>query len=178
MEKSSNKKLINILKKTVAIHHNNIHTQLFNALWEDHITPKTSTGNSPYCLVYGKEVVLPSNLLLPSLQLDQSFLQDESSPLHSRIDTLLKLEEEREKYRNKLYEHQRLVKRWFDEKSLNYQNFHVGDLVLKRDKPHKDKNDYTKFQRLWLGPFTITKNIGPGTIRLQTLEGFLVTPSF
>ena len=51
-------------------------------------------------------------------------------------------------------------------------DFQVGDLVLKWDKQHKDKNEYSKFQRLWLGSFIVTGNIGPSTIRLQTLEGF------
>ena len=93
-------------------------------------------------------------------------MDDEYSPLQNRIDTLLKLEEEREKSRNKLYQHQQLVKRWFDEKYSTNHDFQVWDLVLKWDKRHKENNDYTKFQRLWLGTFTITENIGLGTIRL------------
>ena len=104
------------------------------------ITPKVSFGNSPYCVVYGKESVLPPNLLLPSLHIAQSCSQDaDSSPLQDRIDTLLKLEEERERSRNKLYHHQQLVKRWFDDKSSTSCEFQIGDLVLKWDKPHKEK---------------------------------------
>ena len=83
-----------------------------------------------------------------------------------RIDTLLKLAEEREKSRNKLYHHQQLVKIWFDDKSFTSRDFQIEDLVLKWDKPHKDKRDYTKFKPLWLGPFIITENIGPCTILL------------
>ena len=68
--------------KIVATHHKDWHTKLFNALWADQITPKVSIGNSPCCLVYGKEYVILPNLLLPSLQIAQSFSQDdESSPL-------------------------------------------------------------------------------------------------
>ena len=148
MARSSNKNLINILKKVVATHHKNWHTQLFNALWADRVTPKAAVANSPYCLEYGKEAILPSNLLLPSLQLAQSFLQDDSSPLQHRIDSLLKLEEDREKSKNKLYQHQQLVKRWFYEKSSTDRDFQVGDLVLKHDKQYKDKNEYTKVPTL------------------------------
>ena len=90
--------MINILKKNVATHHKDWHTNLFNALWEDQITPKVSIRNYHYFLVYSKEYVLSSNLLLPSLQLAQSLSHDDgSSPLQIRIDTLLKLEEERER---------------------------------------------------------------------------------
>ena len=88
-----------------------------------------------------------------------------------RIDTLLKLEKESEKSRNKLYHHQQLVKILFDDKSSTIRDFQIGDLVLKWEKPHKDKRDYTKFQRVCLGTFIITKKYWPSTVRLQTLEG-------
>ena len=68
---SSNKNLINIVKKAVASHHKDWHTHLYNALWEYRITPKVAIGNSPYYLVYGKESILPSNLIIPSLELAQ-----------------------------------------------------------------------------------------------------------
>ena len=50
---SSNKNLINILKNTVADNHTDWHVKIFNALWEDMITPKVAIGNYPLCLVYG-----------------------------------------------------------------------------------------------------------------------------
>ena len=120
------------------------------------ITPKEALGNSPYCLVYGKEAILPANLTIPSLQLAQSIQEIDSSPLQQRIDSLLKQEEDREKAKNKFYQHQQLVKKWFDEKSSSDRDFSVGDLVLRWDKQHKDNKDYTKFQCLWLGPFIVT----------------------
>ena len=74
-----------------------------------------------------------------------------------------------------MYHHQQLVKRWFDNKSSTNREFEIGDLELKWDKPHKDKRDYTKFQRIWLGSFIVTKKLGPGTVHLQTLEGLTKT---
>ena len=102
----------------------------------------------------------------------QYFLQDDSFPLQNMIDSLLKLEEDRVKSKNKLYQHQLLFKRWFDEKYSIERDFQVSDLVLKWDKQHKDKNEYTKFQRFCLWSFIVTENIGPGIVQLQTLEGF------
>ena len=109
--------MINILKKTVASHHKDWHTQIYYALWEDRITPKSALGNSPYCLVYGKEVGLLANLTIPSLQLAQLIQESDSSPLQQMIDSLLKLEEDRDKAKNKFYQHQQLVKKWFDKRS-------------------------------------------------------------
>ena len=85
-------------------------------------------------------------------------------PLQQRIDSLLKLEEDREKAKNKFYQHQQLVKKWFDERSSSDRDFLVGDLVLRWDKKHKDNKYHTKFQRLWLGPFIIIENIGPSMV--------------
>ena len=46
------------------------------------------------------------------------------------------------------------------------RDFSVGDFVLRWDKQHKDNTEYTKFQRLWLGPFIVIEKIGPSTIRV------------
>jgi hypothetical protein len=40
-----------------------------NALWADKIKHKRALGTSPYYLVYGKEAILPPNVLLASLHI-------------------------------------------------------------------------------------------------------------
>ena len=72
LAESTNKSLIRILKKTVMENQRNWHTTLPNVLWEDRVTPKNSLWVSPYTLVYGKESILPPNILLPSSQLAQA----------------------------------------------------------------------------------------------------------
>jgi hypothetical protein len=94
---STNKNLVRILKKTVADNQRNWHSSLHNALWEDRVTPKEVIGNSPYFLVYKQEAILPNGLYLPSLQLAQGSRGQTSLVIQQRIDTLLMLEEEREK---------------------------------------------------------------------------------
>jgi transposase InsO family protein len=56
LAKSTNKSLIQILKKTVVANQRDWHKNLVNALWESKITPKSSTRHSPFSLVYGKYV--------------------------------------------------------------------------------------------------------------------------
>ena len=68
---STNKNLIRTLKKTVLENQRSWHLALPNALWADRVTPKNSLGVSPYTLVYGKEPILPHNILLPSSKLAQ-----------------------------------------------------------------------------------------------------------
>ena len=71
LAESTNKNLIRILKKTVIQNQRSWHLALPNALWADRVTPKNSLGVSPYTLVYGKEAILPLNILLPSSKLAQ-----------------------------------------------------------------------------------------------------------
>jgi len=89
--------MIKIIKKIVADHHKNWHNVFFNALWAYRVTPKASIGNSPFFLVCGKEAILPPNIFLPSLQLSQSLQEDECPTMQRKINTLIKLEKEREK---------------------------------------------------------------------------------
>lgn len=47
----------------------------------------------------------------------------------------------------------------------------MGNLVLKWDKSHEDKVKHTKFQSLWIRPFTLHEKIGYHTYSLQSLDG-------
>eukprot|EP00253_Pinus_taeda_P022177 PITA_22177 len=132
---------------------------------------KASIGSSPFKLVYGKAVVLPTNLILPSLALFQFIEENPSSSLQLRHDQILKLEEEREKAKIIHAKHQQIIKSSFDSISSGSKQFQVGDLVLKWDKAHEDKGKHTKFQKMWLGPFQICEKIGHSTFMLQDLSG-------
>lgn len=145
LAESSNKNLIRIIKKTLLSQQRNWHNDLINTLCVDRVTPKTSIGASPYFLVYGKEAILPPNLYLPTLRLAQESQGSPRPAIQSRIDTLVRLKEERLKTKEKFSIHQARIKRWFDKKSTGSWEFDVGDLVLKWDQEHEDKGKHTKF---------------------------------
>jgi transposase InsO family protein len=54
-----NKVLVTMIKRIIGIHKSNWHTMLFSALWAYRTSVKTSTGFTPFQLVYGLEAVLP-----------------------------------------------------------------------------------------------------------------------
>ena len=110
-------------------------------------------GTTPYFLVYGKEAILPPNIYLPTLQLAQSSPGRSSNFLQIRIDTLLKLKEERNKAKEKFHIHQQIIKRWFDKHVVGDKQFQVGDLVLKWDKASEENKKHSKFQKLWLDSY-------------------------
>ena len=131
--------------------------------------PKASIDTSPFNLVYGKEVVLPTHLAIPSLALVQYIDEAPTSSLQLRQLQLIKLEEQRERAKTTHAHHQALVKASFDSNMISRKDFQMGDLLLKWDKAHEEKGKHTKFQRMWLGPFQIVEFIGPSTFMLQDL---------
>ena len=104
-------------------------------------------------------------------QLAQASRGSSSEVLQARIDTLLKLEEQRQKAKDNFNQHQCIIKRWFDKRKCGTRKFDVGYLVLKWDDPHVEKGKHTKFQHLWIGPYLVTKKSGPATYKLQYLQG-------
>lgn len=122
-------------------------------LWANRITQKASIGSSPFNLVYGKEVVLPTHLAIPSLTFIQFIDETPTSSLQLRQLQILKLEEQQEKAKITHAHHQALVKASSDSNMVSRKDFQIGDLVLKWDKAHEEKGKHTKFQRMWLGPF-------------------------
>jgi len=82
---SSNKSLVNIVKKLLEDNKKSWHNKMINALWADRLTTKKSIGMSPYELVYGMDVVFQSSLGVPVMKLIQE-LQVEPNDIQRRID--------------------------------------------------------------------------------------------
>jgi hypothetical protein len=65
-------------------------------------------------------------------------------------------------------EEARCAARRYHDRNVNERSFNVGDLVLRRIQ---NTEGLHKLSSPWEGPFTVTKVTGPGSYRLQTLEG-------
>jgi len=70
---------MNIVKKIVGENKKSWDSKIRYALWEYRTTTKTSTGKTPFELVYGIEACLPINLQIPSLQVAQHFAMDKEA---------------------------------------------------------------------------------------------------
>eukprot|EP00253_Pinus_taeda_P011271 PITA_11271 len=66
---SINKVLVIMIRRIIGIHRSNWHNMLFSALWAYRTSVKTSTGFTPFQLVYGLEAVLPIECEIPSLKM-------------------------------------------------------------------------------------------------------------
>jgi len=99
LAKSSNKRLVRIIKKLLEVNKKAWHTKLMHALWADRIITKKSIGTSPFELVYGTEVLFSISLGVPVMRL----LQDEEAepnPVHRRINQLIQVQQKREEVSN------------------------------------------------------------------------------
>ena len=90
LAKSSNKSLINIIKKLLKENKKNWHKKLTNALWADRLTTKKSIGTSPYELVYGMVAMFPSSLGVPVMKLLQE-AQVKPNDIQRRINQTINL---------------------------------------------------------------------------------------
>ena len=123
MAESTNNNMIRILKKTVIENQRSWHLALPNALWDDRFTPKNSLGVSPYTLVYGKEAILPPNIMLPSSIIAQESRGTDNESLQLRIYNLLKVEESRSKANERFRHQQEVVKWWLDKHKAGKKEF-------------------------------------------------------
>ena len=88
---SSNKIIISSLKKRLEAAKERWVKEFPGMLWVDHTTPKASTGESPFSLVYGIEVVTPMEVISQMLR-----ARDESQNFEAMTLSLDLLEEKRE----------------------------------------------------------------------------------
>eukprot|EP00253_Pinus_taeda_P028811 PITA_28811 len=95
LAESSNKSLVNIIKKLLEISKKGWHKKLINALWADRVSQKNSIGMSPFELVYGTDTVFPTSLAVPVVKLLQ-VAGSEEDPMQRRINQMIHLQQTRE----------------------------------------------------------------------------------
>ena len=131
LAESSNKSLINIIKKVLEENKKNWHKKLTSALWADRLSTKRSIGMSPYELVYGMEARFPSSLGIPTIKLLQE-IQTEPNDIQRRINQTIHLQQTREQVYDRAQILQEKLKKMFD-KRAKAKDFCVGNKVLRWD---------------------------------------------
>eukprot|EP00253_Pinus_taeda_P019486 PITA_19486 len=142
LAESSNKSLVNIIKKLLEMNKKSWHKRLVNAPWEDRVSKKKSIGTSPFELVYGVDIVFPTSLAAPTRE---EVFQNTS-----------KLQEK--------------IKKIYDRKA-KVDKFQLDDVVLKWDARNEEKGKHGKFENLWKGPFKIATYRGQNAFLLKEMNG-------
>eukprot|EP00253_Pinus_taeda_P023495 PITA_23495 len=95
LAESSNKSLVNIIKKLLEINKKSWHKSMVNALWANQVSQKKSIGTSPFELVYGIDTVFPTSLAAPVVKLLQE-ADNEDDPMQRRLNQMVHLQQTKE----------------------------------------------------------------------------------
>ena len=125
----ANKKIGRILKKSTE-NYKDWHLQLPYALWAYRTSIRTSTGATPYSLMYGMEVAIPIEMGVYSLRTVLESKIPEVDWLQSRYDQLCMMDEKRLKALYHIQGYQRRLREVFDKK-VRAKDLKLRDLVLK-----------------------------------------------
>jgi hypothetical protein len=119
---------------------------------------------TPFSLVYGAKVVLPTEVYLKSARVAHFNPEDQTEA--RELDGNL-LEERCNTTLSNVHKYQTALKRYYN-KSVVQREINIGDLVLKKDIHTKDKH---KFLTPSEGPFIIVDVAAPGAYMLAEVDG-------
>ncbi|XP_019229044.1 PREDICTED: uncharacterized protein LOC109210130 [Nicotiana attenuata] len=145
------------------------HENLPFALLGYRTTVRTSTGATPYLLVYGTEAVLPAEVEIPSLTVIQEAELSNAEWVKNRYEQLMLIDEKRMNAvcHGQLYQNR--MARAFNKK-VKPRQFKPGQLVLKRIFPHQNEAK-GKFAPNWQGPYMVHRVLTGGALILAEMDG-------
>ena len=127
---AANKNIKKIIQKMM-VSYKDWHEMLPFALHGYRTSVRTSTGATPYSLVYGMEAALPFEVEVPSQKILAESGIEESGWAQTRYDQLNLIEGKRLTAMSHGHLYQQRIKNAFDKK-VHPHKFNEGDLVLKK----------------------------------------------
>ncbi|KAL2235091.1 UNVERIFIED_CONTAM: Ribonuclease HI [Sesamum indicum] len=138
--------------------------ELPGVLWAYRTTPRTATGETPFCLVYGSEAIIPAEIGEETARVTQ-YTEEENS--QERAFDLTVIEEGRDRAYAKILRYKSMMTRSYNRR-VRPRHFQVGDLVLKKVEVSKHVG---KLDPTWDGLYKVVEIRKKGTYILQDLEG-------
>nr|XP_009622012.1 uncharacterized protein LOC104113524 [Nicotiana tomentosiformis] len=149
---AANKNIKRILPKIVN-NHRKWHEKLSFALLGYRTTMRTSTGEIPYMLVYGTEVVIPVEVEIPSLRDIQEAKLDYAEWIRVKQEQLMFIDKKRiDAVRHGQLYQNRMASAF--NKRVKPPQFIPGQLVVKKIFPHQEEAK-GKFIPNWQGPYMV-----------------------
>ncbi|RVW81428.1 Pol polyprotein [Vitis vinifera] len=164
---ATNKTLINALKKRLEQAKGKWVEELPGVLWAYRTTPGRPTGNTPFSLTYGMDVVIPTEIGLPTIRTDAAKQKDANMDLGRNLDWA---DEVRESAAIRMADYQQRASAHYNRK-VRPRNFKNGALVLRKVFENTAEVGAGKFQANWEGPYIVSKANEMEPIILQKLDG-------
>ncbi|KAL0431913.1 UNVERIFIED_CONTAM: hypothetical protein Sradi_0817300 [Sesamum radiatum] len=160
----TNRILLQHLKARIARATGSWVEEFAGVLWGYWTTPRSTTGETPFCLVYGSEEVIPAEIREEISRVNQYNQQNNSE---DRAFDLSVIEEKRDCAYARILHFKSLMTRSYNQR-VKPRSFQVDDLIFKKVEvsKHVGKLDLT-----WEGPYKVTEIKKKGTYVLQDLEG-------
>ncbi|KAL2246121.1 UNVERIFIED_CONTAM: hypothetical protein Sindi_2880300 [Sesamum indicum] len=136
--------------------------ELPGVLWAYRTTPRTATGETPFCLVYGTEAIIPAEIGDESQRVA---IYDPRTNQEERSFDLTVIEEKRDAVYARILHHKGLMMKSHDRR-LRPRQLQVGDLVLKKVEASKH---VAKLEPPWEGPYKVIEIRKKGTYKLQDM---------
>ncbi|XP_072076442.1 uncharacterized protein [Arachis hypogaea] len=136
-------------------------------LWGYNTTPQTSTKETPFRLVYGSEAMIPLEISQNSIR---TCINNQDEARRSELDII---EEIRDIAALKQRAAQQAIARQYN-KSVRSRSFVKGDLVLRKTETARKPPTHGKLVANWDGPYRISKVLGQGAYKLESLDGKLM----
>jgi hypothetical protein len=127
---------------------------------------KSTTQFTPFELVYGTQLVMPTKFKVPTKRIRDIPSNDINYAIHVRMEDLIQLDEECWCVGENINHMKFLRKENWDGKG-KIKSFDEGDLVLWMPKTIEIKGG--KFRLLWKGPYKVHKTFNNNIVALTTL---------
>ncbi|CAN6688607.1 unnamed protein product [Malus baccata var. baccata] len=159
---SSNKILVNIIKRMVIESPEKWHERLGNTLWAYRTSKRTGIGTTPYALTFEQDAVFPMEINVSSVRIQNQFGLHSEKFIEAMCQGIEDLDIARIEALNQIQEGKRDVARAYN-KMVKAKYFKEGDLVWKTILPlGAHLRGFGKWSPTW-----------EGTINVST--GFLVS---
>ena len=175
----TNRMLLHILSKMVFDYSKNWGFHLPDVLWAYQSSPKTTTGFSPFLLVYGIEAIAPVEIVILTPRVVQGTENDVDASMCAKLRTYdleaLKEAKNQALEKTKRY-HLKMVGAYG--KIVKERIFATGQLVLKATNyVRRGLPSPSKFVSNWEGPYVIRKAHASGPSEWEVVETLLCLDS-
>ena len=168
--KAVNKVVVNGLKKRLDDAKGKWIKELSHILWTYRTTPRKLTGETPFSMTYGAEVVIPLETGFPMLR-TSSFNPSSNNELLE--NSLGFIEERRENAIVQLAYYQHKLKQSYDT-NVKLMPLMPSDLVLRKVIGTVKNLAWGKLGPNWEGPYLITSVAGMGAYFLKDLDEHVI----
>lgn len=118
---------------------------------------KVLTGETPFSLVYGTKVILPSEAIMLTARYGLLTPDTNRHELAHDMDTI----DELKLTKIRMVSYQQRISNTYN-KHVHVRTFQVGDLVLKKTFQNTMDTTVGKFAEIWEGPYFIDDIVGRG----------------